>query len=103
MMCLMIESYLPLDFFVEMHGATAHAKILLKILAHFKIQSQLLAKFEELCYPIVNLTARTYLSLFAHTLPEPASLRVFDYFFLEGLGSNKVIFDITLGYLRLIE
>jgi hypothetical protein len=62
-----------------------------------------LAKFEELGYPLVNLTARLYLSLFSHTLPEDASMRVLDLFFLEGMHSDKIIFDVTLGYLRSIE
>jgi hypothetical protein len=43
------------------------------------------------------------LSLFTHTLPEPASIRILDLFLLVGRGRNKVIFDITLGYLKMIE
>jgi hypothetical protein len=31
MMCLMVESYLPPDFYVEMYGAKTHATILVKI------------------------------------------------------------------------
>ena len=54
-------------------------------------------------YPLVNLTARLFLSLFSNSLPERASVRVLDLFFLEGLHSNKIIFDVTLGYLRIIE
>jgi hypothetical protein len=36
-------------------------------------------------------------------LPEQASLRVLDLFLLEGMQSNKIIFDVTLGYLRVIN
>lgn len=103
MMCLLVESYLPPDFYVEMYGATTHATILLKVFTQYNIMPQLLAKFEELGYPLVNLTARLYLSLFSHTLPEDASMRVLDLFFLEGIHSDKIIFDVTLGYLRSIE
>lgn len=63
----------------------------------------MLRTFEYLEYPLVNLTARLFLSLFAHTLPEQASLRILDLFLLEGLQSNKIIFDVTLGYLRVIN
>jgi hypothetical protein len=54
-------------------------------------------------YPLVNLTAKLFLSLFSNSLPEEASLRVLDLFFLDGRTSNKVIFDVTLAYLRVIE
>lgn len=59
--------------------------------------------FDALDYQLVNLTAKLFLSIFAHTLPEETSLRVIDLFLLEGLQSNKIIFDVTLGYLKIIE
>ena len=102
-MCLLVESYLPPDFYVEMYGAKTHATILNKIFTQYNILPGLLAKFEELEYPIVNLTARLYLSLFCQPLSEEASFRLLDLFFFEGLHTNKIIFDITLGYLRLLE
>jgi len=103
LMCLMVESYLPPDFYVEMYGAKTHATILIKIFTQYNILPELLSKFEELDFPIVNLTARLYLSLFCQPLSEDASFRLLDLFLFEGLNSNKVIFDITLGYLRLLE
>lgn len=103
LMCLVIESYLPPDFYVEMYGATTHAKILLKIFRQYSIMPELLSTFDKLDFPLVNLTARCYLSLFTHTLTEKASLMVLDLFLLEGMHYNKVIFDITLGYLKCIE
>ena len=63
-MCLLVETYLPPDFFVEMYGAKTHATILEKIFTQYNILPGLLKKFEELEFPIVNLTARLYLSLF---------------------------------------
>lgn len=53
-------------------------------------------------YPLVNLTARLYLSLFAQMLPEQSSVRVLDIFLLLGRQKGKVIFDVTLGYFRCI-
>lgn len=103
LMCLVIESYLPPDFYVEMNGATTHATILCKIFTQYNILPNLLKTFEQMEYPLVNLTARLFLSLFSNSLPERASVRVLDLFFLEGLHSNKIIFDVTLGYLRIIE
>jgi len=84
-MCLIVESYLPPDFYVEMYGATTHATILCKIFTQYNILPDLLKTFETLEYPLVNLTARLFLSLFAHTLPERASLRVLDLFLFEGM------------------
>jgi hypothetical protein len=103
LMCLVIESYLPPDFYVEMYGASTHAAILLKIFKQYTIMPEMLEVFDSMDFKLVNLTARCYLSLFAHTLPEKASLMVLDLFLLQGMHYNKVIFDITLGYLRCIE
>ena len=64
---------------------------------------ELLQKFDQFYFSLINLTAKCYLSLFAHTLPEQTSLMVLDLFLLEGMHYNKVIFDITLGYLKCIE
>ena len=63
-MCLLVETYLPPDFFVEMYGAKTHATILEKIFTQYNILPELLKKFDELEFPVVNLTARLYLSLF---------------------------------------
>lgn len=85
LMCLIIESYLPPDFYVEMYGATTHATILLKIFTQYNILPELLKTFETLEYPLNILTARLFLSLFSHMLPEQASLKILDLFLLEGL------------------
>jgi hypothetical protein len=54
-------------------------------------------------YPIINLSCQFFLSLFTICLPEIESLKVLDLFFLEGMQSNKLIFDVTLAYLRILE
>lgn len=100
---LIVESYLPPDFYVEMYGATTHATILARILKQYSKMPGVIATFERLEYPIVNLCARLFLSLFSHSLPEETSLRVLDLFFLEGLQSNKIIFDVTFAYLSILE
>jgi hypothetical protein len=43
------------------------------------------------------------MSIFTNVLPEQASLRVLDLFLLEGMQSNKIIFDVTLAYLTILE
>jgi hypothetical protein len=48
------------------------------------------------------MTARLFLTLFCNALPEHASLQILDLFLLEGFNSNKIIFDIALGYLKVI-
>lgn len=83
-MCVIIESFLPPDFFVEMYGATTHAHILEKISEQYHILPEVFETFKKFDYPLMNFTARQYLTLFAHTLPEQASLRVLDLFLLVG-------------------
>lgn len=36
-------------------------------------------------------------------LPESIGLRVLDIFLLHGMDSNKVLFHITFGYLKVME
>lgn len=100
---LVVESYLPPDFYVDMYGATTHATILVRIFEQYNILPAVLAKFEEMQYPIINLSCQFFLSLFTICLPESESLKVLDLFFLEGMKSNKLIFDVTLAYLRILE
>ena len=85
LMCLVVESYLPPDFYVEMYGATTSAHILYKIFTQYKMFPDVLRKFEQLDYPLVNMTARLFLTLFCNALPEHASLKILDLFLLEGL------------------
>jgi hypothetical protein len=62
-----------------------------------------LKTFDKADYPIIALSCQFFMSLFTHCLPEHVSLQVLDLFFLEGMQSNKVIFDVTLAYLALLE
>jgi Rab-GTPase-TBC domain len=64
-LCIIVESYLPLDFYVEMYGATIHAKIFQKIFFQKNLVPDLLEIFERSDYALENLSARLYLSLFA--------------------------------------
>ena len=41
-------------------------------------------KFEDMNYPIVNIGAQLFLSLFTMCLPEQESLKILDLIFLEG-------------------
>jgi hypothetical protein len=43
------------------------------------------------------------MTLFTSHLPEYISLRVLDVFLLHGMDHNKVLFDIMLAYLKVIE
>lgn len=102
-MCIIIESYLPPDFFHEMYGANSHSIILYKLCQQYSIMPELLETLDRFSYSLLNFTAKQYLSLFSHTLPVQASLRILDLFLLIGQHRNKIIFDITLGYLRAME
>jgi hypothetical protein len=100
---LIVESYLPPDFYVEMYGATTHATILEKIFKQYNMLPGVIRTFEAQEFYLVNLSARLFLSLFCQSLPEETSIRVLDLIFLKGMSSNKIIFDVTLAYLRLLE
>jgi hypothetical protein len=45
---LIVESYLPPDFYVEMDGATTHATILARILKQYSKMPGVIATFERL-------------------------------------------------------
>jgi hypothetical protein len=53
---LIVESYLPPDFYVDMYGATTHATILVRIFEQYNILPLVLQKFEKMQYPIINLS-----------------------------------------------
>lgn len=81
--CLIVESYLPPDFYIEMYGAKSYATILKRIFEQYNILPQVLHKFEKEDYPIVALSCQFFMSLFTNCLPEHASLQVLDLFFLD--------------------
>jgi hypothetical protein len=54
--CLIVESYLPPDFYVEMYGAKSYATILKRIFEQYNILPAVLQKFEQEDYPIVALS-----------------------------------------------
>jgi hypothetical protein len=101
--CIIVESYLPPDYYVEMYGAKTHATILIRIFEQYNILPRVLEKFQEMDYPIVTFSCQFFLSLFTVCLPETESLKILDLFLLEGLNSNKLLFDVTLAYLRILE
>lgn len=103
MLCLIIESYLPPDFYIDMYGAKTYATILVKILEQYNLVPNVLQKFNEMNYPIVNIGSQLFLSLFTMCLPERESLKVLDLIFMEGMMNTKLIFDITLAYFRIME
>ena len=53
---LIVESYLPPDFYVDMYGATTHATILVRIFEQYNILPAVLQKFGDMQYPIINLS-----------------------------------------------
>jgi len=54
--CLIVEAYLPPDFYVEMYGATSHATILIRIFEQYNILPEVLSTFEKADYPLVALS-----------------------------------------------
>jgi hypothetical protein len=75
----------------------------MRVFQQYGFVPKVLAKFEALNYPLINLSCQFFLSLFTICLPERESLKVLDLFFLEGMQSSKLIFDVTLAYLRCLE
>lgn len=51
---LIVESYMPPDYYVDMNGAKTHAKILLRIISKYNYIPGILDKFAELDYPIIS-------------------------------------------------
>ena len=101
MMCSIIETYLPPDFYIEMIGLKTHS-IVLERLIQFQMPN-LYKKVKELDFQMINLTPKFFLTLFMNLIPESIGLRVLDIFLLHGMDNNKVLFDIMLAYLKVIE
>ena len=66
---------------------------------------EVLRKFDQLEPPfnLIDNSISWFVTIFTESLPEEASLKVLDLFFLCGQKSNKIIFDVTLGYLKVLE
>ena len=60
-------------------------------------------KFEALEYPLISFSCKFFITIFTELLPEEVSLRVLDLFFLTGRQTDKIIFDVSLAYLRILE
>ncbi len=101
MMCSIIETYLPPDFYIEMIGLKTHSLVLEQLIL-FQMPN-LYKKVKELDFQMINLTPKFFLTLFMNLLPESIGLRVLDIFLLHGMDNNKVLFDITFGYLKVME
>lgn len=70
MMCMIVEVYLPPDFYVDMYGAKTYATILETIFKQYSLLPAIMQKFEDMCYPVVNIGSQLFLSLFTMCLPE---------------------------------
>jgi len=83
---MIVETYMAPNFYVGMHGARTQACILQKIIRSYCIP-ELWQKLDDpnLHFDYIeNAAIPWFTSLFAEYLPEDASLRVLDLFFLHG-------------------
>ena len=104
-MVQIVETYMPPDYYVEMYGVKTQASILYKIFTQYSFLPEVLRKFDQLEPPfnLIDNSISWFVTIFTESLPEEASLKVLDLFFLCGQKSNKIIFDVTLGYLKVLE
>lgn len=102
---MIIETYMPPDYYVEMYGVRTQASILQKIFRQYSFLPEVQAKFDDpkIMFNLMDNAISWFISLYTECLPEKASLQVLDLFFLFGQKNNKVIFDVALGYLKTLQ
>lgn len=102
---MVIETYMPPDYYVEMYGVRTQASILQKIFRQYSFLPEVQAKFDDpaIQFNLMDNAISWFISLYTECLPEQASLQVLDLFFLFGQKNNKVIFDVALGYLKTLQ
>ena len=52
---------------------------------------------------LITFSVNWFISIFTASLPFETSLKVLDLFFLKGLHSNKVVFDVAIAILALLR
>ena len=82
---LIVESYMPPDYYVDLYGAKTHATILVRVLSQNNLLPGVLGAFNRMEYPVISFSCKFFITIFTENLPERASLRVLDLFFLTGL------------------
>jgi len=98
-----VETYMTPDYYVGSYGAETQAGILQKILTLYDFLPKVVKAFERLEVNFVTFSVSWFVTIFSASLPEEASLRVLDLFFLKGLKSSKVVFEVGLGILKVLE
>ena len=103
MLVKIVETYMTPDYYVGSYGAETQAGILQKILTLYDFLPKVVKAFERLEVNFVTFSVSWFVTIFSASLPEEASLRVLDLFFLTGLKSSKVVFEVGLGILKVLE
>jgi hypothetical protein len=100
-----VETYMPPDYYVEMFGVRTQASILQKIFRQYSFLPEVQAKFDhpEFNFSLLDNAISWFITLFTECLPVQCALPVLDLFFLRGQKSNKIIFDVALGYLKTLQ
>jgi len=83
---MIIETYMPPDYYVEMYGVRTQASILQKIFRQYSFLPEVQAKFDDpnIQFNLMDNAISWFISLYTECLPEQASLYVLDLFFLHG-------------------
>eukprot|EP00347_Sterkiella_histriomuscorum_P014415 403360950 len=96
--CMIIETYLPFDYFEMMVGVLIDQKVFMKLVeCDYK---ELYNKFQEMGFDFSILAFQWFVCIFSYNMPEETALSILDYFFLKG---NKVLFKVGLSLLQLLH
>ncbi|CDW75098.1 tbc domain-containing protein [Stylonychia lemnae] len=96
--CMIIECYLPFDYFEMMIGVLIDQKVFMKMVeAQFK---DLFNKFKDLGFDFAILAFQWFLCIFTYNMPEDTALSIIDVFLLKG---SKTLFQVGITLIQLIE
>lgn len=95
---MIIETYMPFDYFEMMIGVLIDQKVFMKLVElDYK---DLSIKFKQMGFDFSILAFQWFVCLFTYNMPEETALSILDYFFLKG---SKALFKVGLSLLSLLR
>jgi hypothetical protein len=95
---MIVESYLPFDYFAMMVGVLIDQKMFMKfVCCEFK---NMHSKFTSLGFDPSILAFQWFVCIFSYNMPEATSLQILDLFILKG---TKTLFSVGLALIQILQ
>lgn len=94
---MIVESYLPFDYFAMMVGVLIDQKMFMKFV-HYEFK-KLHQKFTSLGFDPSILAFQWFVCIYTYNMPEKTSLQILDFFLLKG---TKTLFSVGLALVQIL-